>query len=144
MVIHQLTQIMRQNCKKCGYSTESIIDVCPQCQTPFRTDTSMRRNGYLQIGLGAFLVVLIGGVAAVLGKIMLFPTPGGAHFTGNGQDIAMIAGIFGLVLSIGFAVMFNGYWQIAYGRRNKYVIYFILGFAVAFYVIGRLAKSKLI
>lgn len=142
MAIAQVARLMRQECKHCGYSTTDVVEVCPQCRQAFRTPDTMRRTGFLQIGLGAFLVMLMSGIGGLLGKVILFPSAGGSRFTGGPMDILMIAGIFGLVISVGAAAILNGYWQIRYGRRNKYLVYFILAFLIAFVVIGYFFKMK--
>ncbi|MCE9625621.1 MAG: hypothetical protein K8R69_09265 [Deltaproteobacteria bacterium] len=142
MAFAQVAQLMRQECKSCGYSTTELIEVCPQCRRAFIASDAMRRSGYLQIALGAFLVLLMSGIGALLGKIMIFPAPGGSHFTGGPREILMIVGVFGLVISVGLAIMLNGYWQIRFGRRNKYLVYFIFAFLLAFVGFGYFLKMK--
>ena len=49
--------------------------------------------------------------------------------------------VFALVLSIGFASLAGGVWQIAFGRANKILSYLILGLGAIFFIIGTIVKS---
>lgn len=95
--------------------------------------------GYVQIVMGAILSLGMTGLGAYLGKLMLFPSSGG-RFAGGFAEAAVIIGIFLLVISVGIAAMVNGYWQIRYGRRNKYIVYFLIGFAVLLFIGGTVAR----
>lgn len=133
-------QLLNRKCAQCGFETQAVVDNCPQCKAPFASQKYMVKNGYLQIVIGAILALGMTGLGAYLGKIMLFPASGGSRFTGTLADASLIVGIFLLVISVGVAAMVNGYWQIRYGRRNKYIVYFLIAFAVILFVGGSIAR----
>ena len=66
------------------------------------------------------------------------PTPAGSspRFTGGPQDITFMVFVFGLVMIIGLVSLIGGLWQIVFGKRNKTLVYIIIGLGAIFIATG--------
>ena len=61
---------------------------------------------------------------------------GGTRFSGTVGEGRFYLGIYGIVATFGVMAMPYGLWQIKTGRRDKRVIYFIVGLAVLLWLIA--------
>jgi hypothetical protein len=129
-------------CYKCGHETDRVLTECPECGQKLRTSGQVKVLGWVLLLLGAFLVVFMGSIAFLVARIIAGTDEPGAttRFDGGPKEVAMIFGIFGLVLAFGFTSMVAGFWQVWYGRRNKRLVWVILGIAVSLLVIGELIQ----
>lgn len=55
---------------------------------------------------------------------------GGAQFTGSDDQLIAILSLFGLMIVFGFASALTGFWQLIFGRRNKFIVWGAIGFAI--------------
>ena len=62
---------------------------------------------------------------------------GGTTFTGSAGDAEMILWLFGLVLLFGLVALLTGLWQVATGRRNRWVAIIAVALGAAIFVYGR-------
>lgn len=118
-------------CGGCGYATAESVKRCPQCGRGVRSPKAVRRLGWLQLLIGLFLVGLMGVTTYNLAPMMLAPGEsaggGGGRFTGTAEQGLLILGLFGLLVTFGLGSVASGLWQIATGRRNKWIIALMLG-----------------
>lgn len=119
-----------RSCYGCGLVTYEAAGQCPRCGQQLRTATHVRRLGWVLLVIGLFLVGLMGTITYNVAPLMLRAGEdgsGGASFTGTWEQALIILGLFGLVIMFGLASIFSGLWQIATGRRNKWIFIFMLG-----------------
>ena len=119
-----------RSCYGCGHVTYETVSQCPRCGQQLRAATHVRRLGWVLLVIGLFLVGLMGTITYNVAPLMLRagePGTSGASFTGTWEQALVIFGLFGLVIMFGLASIFSGLWQIATGRRNKWIFIFMLG-----------------
>lgn len=109
------------SCAKCSFETTESFSRCPNCGGRLQSASKVRILGWALLVIGAFLVIFMGTLGLYLGSIIsrtgeATATP---RFTGGPQDVALIVGVFGLVISFGIASMAGGIWQIVYGKPNR-------------------------
>jgi uncharacterized paraquat-inducible protein A len=129
-------------CYKCDYETDRVLTECPECGQKLRTAGHIKVLGWVLLLLGAFLVVFMGAISFIVaGIISRTGQPGvTTSFNGGPKEAAMIFGIFGLVLAFGFTSMVAGFWQVWYGRRNKRLVFVMLGIAASLWVIAEVIE----
>ena len=117
-----------RRCFKCGYETTEKLRRCPTCGRALLSTKTVRRLGWVQLAAGLFLVVFVGMITFYLAPDLLGigVSKAGTRFTGTPEQGRATVGLFGLVIVFGFASTFNGILQIKTGRRNKFMLYFIL------------------
>lgn len=131
------------NCFKCGYTTEARITQCPQCGGRVRSASQIRALGVVLVVIGIILVLVMSFITIwAMNLILQTGKPGvTSRFSGTTGDMVFMFSVFALVLSIGFASLAGGIWQIAFGRANKVLSYLILGLGAIFFIIGTVIKS---
>ena len=60
------------------------------------------------------------------------------RFEGDEKQMAIMFGLFGLVIAFGLACVAGGVSQIRHGRRNKAIVKVVLGIFIALLVVGEL------
>lgn len=127
------------NCTKCDFQTSEPIKECPECGRRLIKAKTVRRLGWVLLVIGVFLVTIMSGISFVVAQaIYQTGQPGSTtSFTGDSRDVAFIVGIFSVVFAIGFTSIVGGIWQIKYGKRNKKIMFLIIGLAVVFYIVAR-------
>jgi hypothetical protein len=80
---------------------------------------TVRLSGFIAMGLGLVLIMIIGGVAYYTVPLMLADgeTVDGSRFTGGAGAKLAIFAIYAAVAAIGFTVMLTGAVHIATGKR---------------------------
>lgn len=123
---------------RCGYVTSDPVDACPKCGRRMRSAGQIRFLGGIQLLLGVFLAGFMGVITYNLAPLLLNPSrpEGGSRFTGTSQQAVLILGLFGLIIIFGLGSSLTGIWQIATGRRNKWIILIVLVFGVGLLLIG--------
>lgn len=103
-----------------------------------RSSGQIRFLGVVQLVLGLFLIGFMGVITLNVAPLLLNPAPtaGGARFTGTSQQAQLILALFGTVILFGFGSGLSGLWQIMTGRRNKWVVFVVLGIGVALMVVA--------
>lgn len=128
-------------CYKCDYETREAVERCPRCGgRRLMTTTGVRALGAVLVGLGLFLIIFMGTIAVVVAGIIAGSNRPGSttRFAGGTKEIALIYGIFGLVIAFGAASTVGGAMQLARGRRSKAMVRVILGIFVALVVVCEL------
>ena len=94
--------------------------------------------------LGGFLIVFMGTISVFVWNLVNKTSADGHRsFTGTKSDQVMIFGVFALVILFGVVALAAGLWQLIFGRRNKILVWVILGLGFIF-VIGSIASSYLL
>lgn len=128
-------------CYKCDHETREAGDHCPRCgHKRLLTRTAVRALGGVLLGLGLFLVVFMGAIAVIVAGIIARSNDPGAttRFEGGTKEVAVIFGLFGLVIAFGATGAVAGALQLARGRRSKMAVRVILGLFVALLVAAEL------
>ncbi len=116
-----------RSCFKCGYSAATAHSVCPQCNGPLHTATSIRVRGGLLMAIGIILMGFMGYLLiwalAAFGNV----NGPGAKFTGTREEKMMIIGLFSTLIIFGLMSLVTGGWQVAFGRRNRLLSWLVLG-----------------
>ena len=55
---------------------------------------------------------------------------GGQRFTGSDDQLIAILALFALLIVFGFASALAGLWQVIFGRRNRFIVWGAVGFAI--------------
>ena len=133
------------SCYSCGHVTNEAGNKCPKCGRRLRTARQVRRLGWLQLAIGIFLVGLMGTITYNLAPAMLNPVAptDGSRYTGTPEQALMILGLFGLVITFGVGSIAAGLWQIATGRRNKWIFIFMLVLFVVVMLVAWLTTAAL-
>lgn len=132
-----MQQVKHRSCFKCKYETETADTKCARCGRRLRSRTEIRILGAILVCLGGFLLVAMTFVTGWMYNVIFYPqTANGAKFTGDADDLAMIAGVFGFVFLFSFIALIAGLWQLILGRRNMILVWAIVGLGIVFIVGG--------
>ena len=105
----------------CGVSVEGNFTKCPECGWAMRSPGNIRMRGWVLIGIGLFLVLLMGAIAWNVAPSMLNPGKemAGMRFDGTPDQAELFLGIFALVILFGALSLANGIYMVATGRPNR-------------------------
>lgn len=115
---------------RCGYIVAEPLDRCPKCRGRMRTARAIRGLGWVQLFAGLFLIGFMGTLTYYIAPIMLRPeenSAGSSSFSGTLLQAQLVLGLFGLVIVFGVGSAVNGLWQVATGRRNRWITMIMLG-----------------
>jgi hypothetical protein len=130
-------QIKHRSCFKCKYEIETTEPKCARCGRRLRTRTEIRVLGAVMISLGGFLLVAMSIISGWIYTVIFHPeSANGAKFTGDENQLMMIAGVFGFIFLFSFVAIAAGLWQLILGRRNMILVWTILGLGIIFIVGG--------
>jgi hypothetical protein len=126
-------------CLSCDFETTEALTRCPKCGRRVRALKRTRWLGMIQVVLGGFLVLFMGGIWYLIwGIVSQSGRPGATtRFTGTAEDIKIVYGLFAMVIAIGFGSIAGGVWQLRYGKPNKVIVLVIVGLAVLLYIGAR-------
>jgi hypothetical protein len=129
-------------CKRCGTETLDPAKRCASCGGAVVAAKTMRRLGWVLVGLGAFLVLFMGAITIFVAQLVFQTNAPGVHggFTGGPEMEFFMFGIFALVLLFGLTSVVSGLLQVRNGRANRKLMFFMLGLGVLFIVIGRVVR----
>ena len=116
-----------RNCYKCGYETGEAVAKCPRCGRGLLSTKLVRRLGWVQVLIGVFLVGFIAVIIYNIAPGMLepgVPDASGSTWTGTREQGQMVLALLGLIIVLGLTSLVNGVWQIATGKRSKWILYF--------------------
>jgi predicted RNA-binding Zn-ribbon protein involved in translation (DUF1610 family) len=128
-------------CYKCDHETREPVERCPRCgNRRVLTAKGIRALGGVLVAVGLFLVVFMGAIALIVAGIIAGSNAPGAttRFSGGTKEIAIIFGLFGLVIAFGVASTVGGAMQLVRGRRSKTMVRVILGLFIALVVFAEL------
>jgi hypothetical protein len=94
---------------------------------PARAAALIRRLGWLLVVLGLFLAFGMGILIVTLGPGMLYQNQG---FNGTHEQGVIFLTLFVLVFLFGINAIIGGVWMIRTGRRNLWVMGFMIGLVV--------------
>jgi hypothetical protein len=125
---------------KCGTTVEGRGGVCPTCGAATRNVGESKIRGWLLVGLGLFLVLVMGYIALNTAPTLLRPgvDAGGSRFTGTAEQARTIALLFGAIIAFGATSTVYGIYMLVTGRQNKA---FMLASLLLFAVLGYFAWS---
>jgi hypothetical protein len=131
-------QPVRRTCPKCGYIRETTDTRCPDCGKTLQSVARIRALGVFSVILGVILLGVMGYLSWWMYNAITASTPAGGspRFTGGPQEITFIIFVFGLVMVIGLVSLLGGLWQIIFGKRNKVLVYIIIGLGALFVLTG--------
>ncbi|MEP7038517.1 MAG: hypothetical protein ABI891_09240, partial [Acidobacteriota bacterium] len=124
-------KLVRKSCYKCGYIRETSDRKCIKCGKLLETVTRIKITGAIQIILGGVLLAVMGWLA-----FWMLNANSNSHFHGDAYEILFIIFVFGLIVSISLGVIIAGIWQIIFGKRNKLLMFAIIGLGIAFLATG--------
>ena len=125
-------------CYACGHETYESASFCTQCGARMQSRRSSRRYGWVLLVCGLLITSTIGAVLYYTAPLLLRPglSIGGSRFSGTAAQASVILGILGMVALFGVTAAAYGLWQIKTGRRNRKVVYFVVGLAALLYLIA--------
>lgn len=125
--------IKHRSCYKCKTEIETAEAKCARCGRRLRSRTEIRTLGALMIFLGSFLIIFMGYISLWMYNVILHPeTANGAKFTGDNNELLLIAAVFGFVFLFSLVAVINGFWQLIFGRRNMILVWIIIVFGIIF------------
>jgi RNA polymerase subunit RPABC4/transcription elongation factor Spt4 len=132
-----------RTCYKCDFETNQILSECPRCGKRLRTAEEISSLGWALVIIGGSLTGLMGAITIGVTYIISQagkPGSGFGEFKGGTKELALIYGIFGLVLSFGIIAIVAGVYQIMFGKRNKKLVRVMLVIVVVLLVVGELVQ----
>jgi hypothetical protein len=116
-------------CIACGHQTYRYVSRCPQCGGSMQTRRWSRRLGWVLIGCGVILTAMMGTLIWYTAPMLLQPGKSfdGTRFDGGPGMALVVLAIFGAVLAFGVTALGYGVFEVRTGRRDKRVIYAMLG-----------------
>lgn len=120
-----------KSCYKCGYVRETSDAKCADCGKLLESVSRIKITGAIQIVLG-------GGLLAFMGwfSFWMLNANSNNRFNGGANDVLFIVFIFALIVSISLGVMSAGVWQIIFGKRNKLLMFAVIGLGIVFAATG--------
>ncbi|HWS55525.1 MAG TPA: hypothetical protein VN228_15410 [Pyrinomonadaceae bacterium] len=128
-------------CYKCDHETREPVERCPRCgNRRVLTTKGIRALGGVLVALGLFLVTFMGAISVIVAGIIIRSSDPAAttRFDGGTKEIALIFGIFGLVIAFGAACTVGGAMQLARGRRSKTMVRVVMGIFFAIIVVAEI------
>lgn len=116
-----------RQCFKCNYQTVSNAARCPRCHSSkFLNERAVRIRGGVLVGVGLFLVVLMGGIAVFVGMLLFSVAndPANAKKLINESGALLgVAALFAGVIAFGINSIVSGLWMWVFGRRNRVLVW---------------------
>lgn len=109
---------------RCGFIAPGRVETCPKCGRRMRSQRTVRIYGTVLMLCGLVLLGLMGPITYYMLPELTHPGrefADGSRFTGSGDEADMILWLFGLVLLFGLVALLTGLWQVATGRRNRWI-----------------------
>jgi hypothetical protein len=130
----------------CGVSVDGNVRKCPECGWAMRSPRNIRVRGWVLIGVGLFLVLLMGTVAWHVAPAMLNPgkEAGGMRFDGTPELAELALAIFALVILFGLFSIANGLYMIVNGRPNRLFAWTALAIGAILFAIGWAVRRGLV
>jgi len=123
-------------CFKCNYEAVTDQTICPKCgKKVFFTSRNIRTRGIVAMLMGLILVGLIGGIAIFVGsKLATSGSP--ERIQRESFTLFAIFGLFAFVILLGLNFIVTGGWMLAFGRRNRYLIWIMWAMLILVFVLG--------
>jgi hypothetical protein len=134
------------SCTKCDYIAVNKKETkCAKCGSWIRGAQTIRRLGFVLVGLGFLLVAGMGTLTIALAPMILSAgkETSGSRFTGTPEQGMMILALFGLVIVFGVAAILAGVFQVIMGRRSIWIIIAVLGLALLLFIASQALRGSL-
>ena len=126
----------RRTCPKCGYIRETAETNCPDCGKPLQKVSTIKILGVVLVALGGSLLAFMSWLSLWAYGTISNSSGSGSRFNGTAQDLVFMIFVFGLVMAIALGVTAGGFWQIVFGRRNKSIVFAVIGLGIIFAITG--------
>jgi hypothetical protein len=134
--INSQARSVRRTCAKCGYFHETFEENCPDCGKPLQKVSTIRALGVLLVVVGTSLLGFMTWLSLWAYGTIANHSDSGSHFNGTAKDALFMIFVFGLVIAISLGATAGGLWQIIFGKRNKLIVFAVIGLGIAFAVSG--------
>jgi magnesium-transporting ATPase (P-type) len=121
-----LTITKFKTCFGCNYQAETTETKCPNCQKPLQDESTIRILGGLLMFIGLLLVGVMSAIMLWMNKTMNNPSST-TKFTVTSDKKMITFLILGAVAAFGFSAFIAGSYQLFTGKRNKKLIWLMLG-----------------
>lgn len=127
-------------CWSCGFETHKYRSQCPNCGSSLQSRRWSRRFGLLLTLCGVFLTGLMSVVLYKIGPMLRHPGVeiNGTRFSGSAGQALLVLLVLSAVFVFGATALGYGAWQMATGRRNKKVLYVMVGIFAALAVVAEI------
>ena len=115
-------------CWSCGHETHKLRSECERCGASLQSRRWARRFGGVLVFCGLVIGGLMGAVLYNMAPLLLQPgvSINGSRFSGSGPLAAVVLAIFIAVFAFGATALAYGVWQVATGKRNRRVAYYMI------------------
>ena len=128
-------------CFKCHYEAETTAGGCPRCGKPLYSARNIRTRGLVLVACGLFLTGLMSIVTVFVTGLLMKAADSpdsSARISDEAHIFFMIYLVFGGVIAAGLTALAMGMWQIAFGRRNRFLVWLFMGLVTVTLTIGSL------
>lgn len=129
--------VQHRTCYKCDFEVVTAEKKCPQCgSNRVWTKPETRIVGFVLAGLGS---ILMGTMAWLTWWTMNVVANTGrrgstSQFTGTKEQLVIFYAIFAIVFFFGLIAFSAGAWQFIFAKRNKFLIWMVIGFGALIFV----------
>jgi hypothetical protein len=119
-----------KECFKCSFRGETAEANCPKCGKKLRTSKNIRVRGVIQLITGSFLVLMMAGLSGFIWYLTHNRplSPDEQQRIAEQQTLFMgLYAFFAVIGLFGLNGIVMGVWQLAFGRRNKPLIWVMFG-----------------
>ena len=126
----------------CGAVVPGLHTHCPQCGGRMKSETVVRRLGWVLLLLGLFLVGFVGYIISAIGPSLhaaMGETSGaadGSRFNASAGAASMVLWLLWSIVGFGAVGTLNGLVQALTGRRNRLLTVLLLGTTLAIVVLA--------
>jgi MFS family permease len=136
-------------CLKCDWENRGELPACPKCGAILYSQENIRKRGSVMVGLGFFLIIFMGALAAFVTKAIKDEAdrprewwqddPGRAD---NAAYMLMaVYVIFGCMIASGFTAVVAGILQFLNGRRYMFLFWIFIGLFCSSFLLGGLFQA---
>ena len=115
-----------KTCFGCNYQAETTDIKCPNCRKLLQDESTIRTLGGLLMFIGLLLAGAMSAIMWWMNKAMNNPSST-TKFTGTADKKMITFLILGAVAAFGFSALIAGTYQLLTGKRNKKLIWLMLG-----------------
>ena len=128
--------LVRRTCPKCSDIRETAEKICAVCGKPLQKVSTIRILGVLLVVMGTSLLAFMSWLAFWTYGMIANPPASGSRFNGTPKDALFMIFVFGLVIAISLGATAGGLWQIIFGKRNKLIVFAVIGLGIVFVFTG--------
>lgn len=107
-----------------------------------QTPETIRALGGVLIFIGAILVGGIGALMIWINNLMTSPSST-IKFAENSPQNQILFPVLGMVAIFGLTAMIAGTWQVVTGKRNKALIWLMLGLGIVLFILAKVIPNIL-